>query len=280
MNIIASSTPAATTAQEVEVPSVVRYLPELPDCAATRSVPLYFRVLPDARLMCSEEVHESVASTQLKVLSVAPLSVIPPPSAVTSEGVATSPRTIFLSSTARVVELIVVVVPFTVKSPERVRLVPVAAPMSGVTRVGVLANTNAPVPVSPVTAAAKFEEEGVAKKVATPVPSPSTPVDIGSPVAFVRTPEAGVPSAGVVIVGDVKVLFVRVSVPASVATSASLIAVFNCARVDVTVFEPSEIDLFENVVVDDAVTEISLVSATVPVASGRVIVLSAVGSVT
>ena len=45
-------------------------------------------------------------------------------------------------------------------------------------------------------------------------------------------------------------------------------------------FEPSEIDLFENVVVDDAVTEISLVSATVPVASGRVIVLSAVGSVT
>ena len=45
-------------------------------------------------------------------------------------------------------------------------------------------------------------------------------------------------------------------------------------------FEPSEIDLFENVVVDDAVTAISLVSATVPVASGNVIVRSAVGSVT
>jgi len=44
------------------------------------------------------------------------------------------------------------------------------------------------------------------------------------------------------------------------------------------VFEPSEIDLFENVVVDDAVTAISLVSATVPVASGNVIVRSAVGS--
>ncbi len=99
--------------------------------------------------------------------------------------------------------------------------------MFGVTNVGDVANTKAPEPVSPVTAAAKFEEEGVAKKVATPVPRPSTPVDIGNPVAFVRTPEAGVPSAGVVRVGLVKVLFVRVSVPASVATSASDIAVFN-----------------------------------------------------
>ena len=178
-------------------------------------------------LMCSEDVHESVASTQLKVLSVAPFNVIPPPSAVVSEGVATSPRVIFLSSTARVVELIVVVVPLIVKSPESVSDVPVAAPMFGVTNVGDVANTKAPDPVSSVTAAAKFEEEGVAKKVATPVPSPSTPVAIGSPVAFVRTPEAGVPSAGVVRVGDVKVLFVKVSVPASEATSASEIAVFN-----------------------------------------------------
>ena len=44
-------------------------------------------------------------------------------------------------------------------------------------------------------------------------------------------------------------------------------------------FEPREIDLFESVVVDDAVTVISLVSATVPVESGNVIVRSAVGSV-
>ena len=43
-------------------------------------------------------------------------------------------------------------------------------------------------------------------------------------------------------------------------------------------FEPREIDLFESVVVDDAVTVISLVSATVPVESGNVIVRSAVGS--
>jgi len=30
MNIIASSTPAATAAQDVDVPSVVRYFPEFP----------------------------------------------------------------------------------------------------------------------------------------------------------------------------------------------------------------------------------------------------------
>jgi hypothetical protein len=119
-----------TVPQEVEVPSVVRYLPELPDCAATRSVPLYFRVLPDARLMCSDEVQESVESTQLKVLSVAPLSVIPPPSAVVSVGVAVSPRTMFLSSTTRLVELRFVVVPFTVKLPERVKSVPDTAPVN------------------------------------------------------------------------------------------------------------------------------------------------------
>jgi hypothetical protein len=64
-----------------------------------------------------------------------------------------------------------------------------------------VANTKAPEPVSPVTAAAKLAEDGVAKKVATPVPRPLTPVLIGSPVAFVKVPEAGVPSIGAVSVG-------------------------------------------------------------------------------
>ena len=116
--------------QEVVVPSVVRYLPELPDCAATRSVPLYFNVLPEARLMCSDEVHASVESTQLNVLSVVPFNVIPPPSAVVSVGVAASPRTMFLSSTTRLVELIFVVVQLTVRSPESVKLVPDTAPVN------------------------------------------------------------------------------------------------------------------------------------------------------
>jgi len=56
------------------------------------------------------------------VLSVAPLSVIPPPSAVVSVGVETFPISIFLSSTTSVVESIVVVVPLTVRSFVTVRL--------------------------------------------------------------------------------------------------------------------------------------------------------------
>ena len=53
----------------------------------------------------------------MSVLSVVPLRVIPPPSAVVLVGVATEPSSIFLSSTLIVVELTVVVVPLTVKSP-------------------------------------------------------------------------------------------------------------------------------------------------------------------
>ena len=83
----------------------------------------------------------------MNVLSVSPLSVRPPPSAPESVGDSTAPRTRFLSSIVISVELIVVVVPLTVKSPERTRDVPVAAPIFGVTSVGVLAKTSAPVPV-------------------------------------------------------------------------------------------------------------------------------------
>jgi hypothetical protein len=72
-----------------------------------------------------------------------------------------------------------------------------------VTKVGEVANTNAPLPVSSVTAAAKFALDGVAKKVATFAPNPETPVLIGKPVQLVNVPLAGVPSAGVTKVGDV-----------------------------------------------------------------------------
>ena len=50
-------------------------------------------------------------------MSLAPLSVIPPPSAVVSLGLATVPNSMFLSSTVNVVESIVVVDPSTVKFP-------------------------------------------------------------------------------------------------------------------------------------------------------------------
>jgi hypothetical protein len=82
------------------------------------------------------------------------------------------------------------------------------------------------------------------------------------------------------ILGDVKRLLVSVSVPAIVAKFSSASAALNSATVPVSVFVVSEIDLFVKVFVDEAVTVISDVRATVPVASGSVIVLSAVGSVT
>ena len=51
--------------------------------------------------------------------------------------------------------------------------VPVATPRVGVTKVGVLAKTAAPVPVSSVSADRKLADDGVPKNVATPVPSPA-----------------------------------------------------------------------------------------------------------
>jgi hypothetical protein len=76
------------------------------------------------------------------------------------------------------------------------RLVPVAAPMIGVTSVGVVANTADPVPVSSVKAVRKLALLGVAKNVATLVPKPLIPVATGKPVQLLNTPEIGVPSAG------------------------------------------------------------------------------------
>lgn len=74
-------------------------------------------------------------------------------------------------------------------------------PKAGVTRAGLFAKTKAPEPVSSVTAVARFADDGVARKVAMPDPSPETPVAMGSPVALVRTTADGVPSAGVTSVG-------------------------------------------------------------------------------
>ena len=76
-------------------------------------------------------------------------------------------------------------------------------PRAGVTNVGLVANTRDPVPVSSVTADAKLALVGVAKNVATPVPKPLTPVEIGKPVQLVSVPDVGVPNAGVTNVGDV-----------------------------------------------------------------------------
>jgi hypothetical protein len=93
----------------------------------------------------------------------------------------------------------------TVGKVQFARLPEDGVPNAGVTKVGLVANTKAPEPVSSETADRRLADEGVAKKVATPEPKPETPVEIGKPVAFVRVPEAGVPSAGVTKVGEVSV---------------------------------------------------------------------------
>jgi hypothetical protein len=80
--------------------------------------------------------------------------------------------------------------------------------------VGAVPKTSAPDPVSPVTADARFELDGVARNVATPVPSPETPVEIGNPVAFVSVPLDGVPRAGVTNVGE----FAKTAAPVPVSS--------------------------------------------------------------
>ena len=82
-------------------------------------------------------------------------------------------------------------------------LVALATPRVGVVNDGDVAKTSAPEPVSSVTAAAKFDDDGVAKNVATLAANPETPVEIGKPVQFVNVPEEGVPRAGVTNVGEV-----------------------------------------------------------------------------
>ena len=79
----------------------------------------------------------------------------------------------------------------------------VGVPNTGVTKVGDVANTKAPEPVSSVTALAKLADVGVAKKVATLVPKPDTPVEMGNPVPLVNVTLVGVPKTGVTRVGDV-----------------------------------------------------------------------------
>ena len=99
-----------------------------------------------------------------------------------------------------------------------------------------MANTAWPVPVFVVSAEARFADDGVARNVATPVPSPVMPVTGTAeavhaehvPVRFVMTPEAGVPRAGVTSVGEVA----KTSAPDPVApvTAAARLALDGVAN--------------------------------------------------
>ncbi len=85
----------------------------------------------------------------------------------------------------------------------RVKPLTVGLVIVGVPIVGLVPNTREPEPVSLVTADARFALVGVARNVATPVPRPDTPVEIGRPVALVSVADVGVPRIGVTRVGEV-----------------------------------------------------------------------------
>lgn len=70
-------------------------------------------------------------------------------------------------------------------------------PNTGATKVGLVAKTAEPDPVSSVKAVRKLADDGVAKNVATLAPKPDTPVETGKPVQLVNVPDCGVPKIGV-----------------------------------------------------------------------------------
>jgi hypothetical protein len=142
--------------------------------------------------------------------------------------------------------------PVEIGSPVQLVKVPEAGvPRAGVTSVGDVAKTNAPEPVSLVTAAAKLALLGVAKNVATPVPNPLTPVEIGSPMQLVKVPELGVPRAGVTNVGEVA----KTSAPEPVSSDT---AAAICAEVAVNVLLDKFIVLLVSVSVVALPTKVSV----------------------
>lgn len=118
--------------------------------------------------------------------------------------------------------------PVLIGKPVQLVKVPLeGVPRAGVTKVGLVAKTKEPDPVSSVTAVAKFELVGVVKNVPTPVPRPVTPL-IGNPVQFVRVPEVGVPNIGATSVG--LVAKTREPIPVSSVTVAARLALEGVAR--------------------------------------------------
>lgn len=139
-----------------------------------------------------------------------------------------------------------------------------AVPLKLVT-VPLIGVPNAP----PLTTNAPAVPTLTAKAVATLVPNPDTPVDIGNPVTLVIMPDAGVPRAGVVNVGLVNVTPANV---VTVAPSATLVEPI------VTVELVNDVlAIFDNVFVDpliDLLVNVSVVAlpTNVSVAAGNVTV--------
>ena len=118
----ASRTPTEVSAEDTTAdPSPV---------ADKTSTPLILYDLFSTMSRCSDEVHALVDETQRNNLSVVPLIVIPPPSAVVSVGVSTTASSMFLSSITRVLVLMVVIEPLTTKSPLTVN--PLSSKFAGI----------------------------------------------------------------------------------------------------------------------------------------------------
>jgi hypothetical protein len=118
----------------------------------------------------------------------------------------------------------------------------VGVPNRGVNKVGLVANTNAPVPVSSVTAEARLAELGVARNVATPEPNPLTPVATGKPVQFVSVPDAGTPNVGVTNVALVNKLaidncLVVLVVACTIGNTSALACVVATGNAEMAMFD-------------------------------------------
>lgn len=98
-----------------------------------------------------------------------------------------------------------------------VRMPDNGVPKTGAVNVGeeMVGDVCRTIPPLPVTAACKADK--------TPLPAPTKPVAIGSPVALVRLNAVGVPSEGDTSIGEVRVLLVSVWVDVKV-TKVSVIA--------------------------------------------------------
>ena len=96
------------------------------------------------------------------------------------------------------------------------RDVPVAAPMTGVTKVGVLAKTRASVPVSPVTAVNKLAEEKEPSIVAFPV-EVIAPVKLALVMTVAALPTEVTPPVKLALVMTVAALPTEVTPPVKLA---------------------------------------------------------------
>ena len=194
--------PVAKAVAVLELPvNVAVTVPALKFPLASRAT-MALAVFADAAVVAELLTFDAVAIVASLVSSMAAdafmsaLTITPAAIAVALPTDVMSPVKLALVVTLPAVKPAAVPVTFVITPDEGV-------PKAGVTSVGLVANTAAPVPVSSVRVAARLALEGVARNVATFVPNPLMPVATGNPVALVRVADAGVPKTGVTKVGEV-----------------------------------------------------------------------------